>query len=880
MQGETNYQDAILSLPEVYSIEEYQLFTMMNTCFKQFPANNMQFEMNTGSKNSVIKENFNNLIRVIFYINNKEKEIIMKTSDLKKVYSFVKIYFLNNNIAILVNQEDANNPKNIINKINSKIGISGYMKMKLKFHQYPIKDYYLEEVIIENNEDYEKAFILKNKDNSFTNNNSFNSINDQKETMMVLNSTNNLYQNTNTIISSSENKTNIQNYNRNNQNVNNYNLNNNNNNNNNINMNNFNQNNNNIHMNNYNQNNNININKNLQNNNYNNNLNISNYYQNNNYNANINNYNQSNNNANMNNFIQNNNCKNNNYNQNNNKNNYYLNRNNFNNNNKKGNGNYYVPNNNNYNNNNQNYQMMNNQNLNNNNNNYINNNINQNNFPNSSFNQQGNNYNNQPNNFYQNNMNNCHMNLMNSANNNDFNISINNANINNMKGLSFSEMNYGNIINSQQSMNANMNQPSINFNNNNNIDNNMMLANNMNNNYNQNQNLNNPIANNQFNINNNNKNQNVQNKNAFDFKLIFDKQSSNPCTFPFVGLNNVGLTCYMNSTLQCLLHIPELNNYFFNIYPNQKENLNNINRKSETGGKLSQKYYLLVYQISMKTALQFDSHYNTISPNDFHKAIGELNPQFRTIDANDSKDLLLFLFQSMHEELNYYGDQKLKEVPRCDQTIKQNAFEFFMKVNNELNLSIFSYLFYGIFESETKCMDCKKCYYNFQYFQILSFPLYNYQPEKKKNFNIYQGFKDYVKKSIMKGDNQCFCQNCRKLTDSEVCSKIYYTPPYLIINLDYGKNKKYEPAKVNFGQSLDLSGFTEDSCKRKTYELVAVSSHIGRSGVSGHYIAYCKNQSQNDSNWYKFNDSTISRVSFEKINEESPDVLIFKRVDD
>ena len=250
MQGEINYQDAILSLPEVYSIEEYQLFTMMNTCFKQFPANNMQFEMNTGSKNSVIKENFNNLIRVIFYINNKDKEIIMKTSDLKKVYSFVKIYYLNNNIAILVNQEDTNNPKNIINKINSKIGISGYMKMKLKFHQYPIKDYYLEEVIIENNEDYEKAFILKNKDNSFTNNNSFNSINDQKETMMVLNSTNNLYQNTNTIISSSENKTNIQNYNRNNQNVNNYNLNNNNNNNNNINMNNFNQNNNNIHMNN------------------------------------------------------------------------------------------------------------------------------------------------------------------------------------------------------------------------------------------------------------------------------------------------------------------------------------------------------------------------------------------------------------------------------------------------------------------------------------------------------------------------------------------------------------------------------------------------------------------------------------------------------
>ena len=785
--------------------------------------------------------------------------------------------------------------------------------MKLNFYQYPIKDYYLEEVIIENNDDYEKAFILKLKDNSFINN---NFINNSRETLKVLSINNNLYpNNNNTIISSSNNNTNIQNYNQNNNNISNYNQNNNNNINmnninrsnniNNINMNNINQNNNinnsnmnnnqnnninsinmnnnNQNKNNNNQNNNINMNNMNNYNNNNNNLNNNNYCQNNN-NANLTNYSQNHNNANMNNFIQNNNGKINNYNQNNNKKNYYVNSNNFynNNNNKNGNRNYYLPNNINYNNNNQNFQMMNNQNLNNNNNNFINNNNNPNNSPNSNFNQQGNNFYNQPNNIYQKNMNNCNMNLMNSANNNDFNNSMNNANYNNnnnnMNCMSFSEINYGNIINSpppMPSMNTNMNQLSINFNNNNN-----MLSNNMNNNnYNSNQNLNNPISNNQFKSNNNNNNQNSQNKNAFDFKLIFDKQSSNPCLFPFVGLNNVGLTCYMNSTLQCLLHIPELNNYFFNIYQTQKENLKNINKKSETGGKLSQKYYELVYKISIKTVLKFDSRYDAISPKDFHKTIGELNPQFRTIDANDSKDLLLFLFQSMHEELNYYGDQKLTVVPRCDQKIKQNAFEFFMKVNSELNLSIFSYLFYGIFESETKCLNCKNSYYNFQYFQILSFPLYNYLPEKTKNFNIYQGFKDYVKKTTMKGDNQCFCQNCKKLTDSEVSSKIYYTPPYLIINLDYGKNKKYEPTKVNFGQSLDLSGFTEDSCKRKTYELVAVSSHIGRSGISGHYIAYCKNQSQDDSNWYKFNDSTISRVSFEKINEDSPYVLIFKRVD-
>ena len=857
MQREKEYQEIIFSMLEIYSIEDYELFAMMNTCFKQYSTSILQSEMNTG----LIKEKINTsqYVRVIFCINNKDKEIVIKLSDLKKIYSFVKIFFNDKNMTILVNKDGVNDSKNIIEKINSKIGIKGYMKMNLKFYQYPIKDYYLEEVISQSNGDFEKAFILKKKDNTFINNDSINSINNSRETMMVLQSNNDLYQNkNNTIISLSNNNNNIQNSNQNNQinsnniiNMNNYNQNNN------VIMNSFSQNNNNLYINNCCLNNNININNNIQNNNIQNN--------------NI----QNNNNSNMNNYNQNNNNKIINYNLNNNKNNYYINRNNYNKNLKIRNRIYNLPNNNiNYNNNNQNFQIMNNQNLNNNNNNYLNNNnINQNNFPNSNINQEGNNFNNQTNNFYQNDMSNYNMNLMNNTNNNNFNNIMNNANYNNMQGLSFSNINCGNVFNSVPAMNTNMNQISNNFNNINNINNNMMFTNIMNNNFSSNQNLNNLFSN------NNKNNQNIQNNNASDFKLICNKQSDNPCLFPFVGLNNVGLTCYMNSTLQCLLHIPELNNYFVNTYPNQKENLKNINIKSETGGKLSQKYYELVKLISNNTALKLDSNYKTISPNVFHMTIGELNPQFRTIDANDSKDLLLFLFQSMHEELNYYGDQKLKVVPRCDQTIKENAFQFFMKVNNELNLSIFSYLFYGIFESETKCLNCNNCYYNFQYFQILSFPLYNYQSTKNKDFNIYQGFKDYVKKSIMKDDNQCFCQKCQKLTDSEVSSKIYYTPPYLIINLDYGKNKKYEPKKVNFGESLDLTGFTDDLCKRRTYELIAISSHIGRSGISGHYVAYCKNQSQDDQNWYIFNDSTISRVSFEKINDNSPYILIFKRVD-
>ena len=195
-----------------------------------------------------------------------------------------------------------------------------------------------------------------------------------------------------------------------------------------------------------------------------------------------------------------------------------------------------------------------------------------------------------------------------------------------------------------------------------------------------------------------------------------------------------------------------------------------------------------------------------------------------------------------------------------------------------MSQNVIKQIFYGINKSRTVCISCKKTLFNFQYFQFLSFPTFNF---RNKQFNIYQGFKEFVKEELMTGDNQCYCQNCKGLRDAKVSTRIFYAPPYLIINIDYGKNKKYMPKNVAFGGIIDISDFVDKSDDNYTpsiqYQLIAVSTHIGSSGITGHYITYCQN---NKNKWFEFNDSSVSPANFEEINSNSnsPYVLIYKKL--
>ena len=146
----------------------------------------------------------------------------------------------------------------------------------------------------------------------------------------------------------------------------------------------------------------------------------------------------------------------------------------------------------------------------------------------------------------------------------------------------------------------------------------------------------------------------------------------------------------------------------------------------------------------------------------------------------------------------------------------------------------------------------------------------------EKSFNLYQGFKDYEKEEILEGDNEYYCNIYQSLQNAKKCNKICYPPPYLFINIDYGKYKKFQPEKVDFGHEIDLKMFLFSQSESSIYELIGICTHLGYTGRSGHYVAKCKRK---DNKWFVFNDSSCYECNDKEIYNDSPYLLLYKRKD-
>ena len=359
-------------------------------------------------------------------------------------------------------------------------------------------------------------------------------------------------------------------------------------------------------------------------------------------------------------------------------------------------------------------------------------------------------------------------------------------------------------------------------------------------------------------------------------KIIIDKK------MPTIGLQNLGATCYMNAPLQCMAHFHEISEKILTWYKFSNDN----DKKSKT---LSFAYAELLDNIYFPNGIQnnnnkFNYIYNYTSkyysPNNFKEIVGNLNRQFQGIQANDSKDIMNYIIEKMHNELNPLGEKDENKNNQNYNNIILDQTNELLILNNFKNEfknnyhSILSEYLYGIQKTVTLCNNCGTMIFNFQTYNFLIFPLLEVKKYivfnncqnpffQMQNYtlNLYDCFKYYQKIDFFTGQNQIFCNKCQTLQNANYCTMLYNVPTILCIVLNRGKDNLDFQEGFNFPIKLDLSDFIQDKNDCGLYYLIGVVVHIGDSSMSGHFFAYCR--SHFTSPWYKYNDAIVTKCNNE-----------------
>ena len=362
-----------------------------------------------------------------------------------------------------------------------------------------------------------------------------------------------------------------------------------------------------------------------------------------------------------------------------------------------------------------------------------------------------------------------------------------------------------------------------------------------------------------------------------------------------IGLENIGATCYMNATIQCLFNTKKLTKYFLTKYNN-----------NDSSKIISNEFYILLKN------LWDEKNYRNIpySPKRFKDIISQENSLFEGVQANDSRDLINFLLERMHQELNEinenfnFNDMNNNNNILSNSNIqldKEKIFQIFGNNYAKNYNSIISNLFYGINETAYQCQLCKRIKYNYEIYFLLEFPLeqvnifcgrvqnnsliynqFNQFNQFNQNINMNNPdinlndcFEYYRKTDLMTGENAMYCNFCQINCNSFYSTSLYTLPNYLILILNRGKGNSYK-CKVNFPEILDLSHYVIRKESGYMYDLYGVICHLGPSSMGGHFIAFCRHRINN--NWYKYNDAEVTKCENKDFLSGIPYILFYQQI--
>jgi ubiquitin carboxyl-terminal hydrolase 8 len=169
------------------------------------------------------------------------------------------------------------------------------------------------------------------------------------------------------------------------------------------------------------------------------------------------------------------------------------------------------------------------------------------------------------------------------------------------------------------------------------------------------------------------------------------------------GLKNLGNTCYMNSTVQCLSATFPFARYFLDgAYKRDLNETSNLGTK----GRMAKAFADLL------TAL-WGEDWQCLSPITFRQSIVSFNDLFAGNQQHDSQEFLSFVLDGLHEDLNRVKQKpQIEMTPQREKALEtlppQIASDKEWALYRQRDDSFIVDLFQGQYMSRTTCLTCRK----------------------------------------------------------------------------------------------------------------------------------------------------------------------------
>jgi ubiquitin carboxyl-terminal hydrolase 8 len=359
------------------------------------------------------------------------------------------------------------------------------------------------------------------------------------------------------------------------------------------------------------------------------------------------------------------------------------------------------------------------------------------------------------------------------------------------------------------------------------------------------------------------------------------------------GLVNFGVTCYMNSVLQCLSANTGLTDIF--LSGRYQRDLQRDNWKGSKG-ILPEAYATLISNM-------YKGDVNNIRPTTFRRVCGHFGRQWGIDQQQDAKEFLEFLLDMLHEDHNVaWNKAPLRTLTEADELVRESlprtyAARLEWNRYQHRDMSLIGSLFAGQHASQLTCQTCGFTSTTYEAFWSISVEIPHDRPA-----DLRDCLRSYCSSERLSGDEVWRCTRCKK--EREATKKITITraPDTLVVHFKRFSASRTQMARkirtpIHFPiTGLDLGPFVEPPISAEqeayvmghaqdataqlvglktdpamngpyVYNAYAVIWHIGQTLGSGHYIAMVRDKSRGC--WRQFNDDKIIDFSPEKVSFEN-----------